>query len=392
MISNDMNTDIYAHKFIILASYSTNSLGQIRSLGWKGIKPIVVFFHRESGWIEKSKYISEFFVFEDSSQGLDYVIKTYGNEPEKPFLYTDCDEVVGLFDKRYDELIDKFYFWNAGGNGRIVHYMDKSVQVKLAQQCGMLTPKTEVVKVGELPKTLSYPIYAKSVDSLSLDWKSNAFICNNEEELKAAYRRMTVESILLQEFIVKENEVPIEGISISGGEEIVLTVKSVNYRLTKESHGIFRQIVPFDDDELGDKIKQFVKTIGYTGVFGIEFLVDKKGRLFFLEINLRITQFNSGYAKFGVNLPYVYAKSVLSNKIAREEIHYTDKRPFNVMWEPADFKHSVILGDVSLKQWILDVKNTDCFQIYDKEDSRPFFAFLLYAFGAKITGIFSKKK
>ena len=95
MISNDMNTDIYAHKFIILASYSTNSLGQIRSLGWKGIKPIVVFFHRESGWIEKSKYISEFFVFEDSSQGLDYVIKTYGNEPEKPFLYTDCDEVVG---------------------------------------------------------------------------------------------------------------------------------------------------------------------------------------------------------------------------------------------------------------------------------------------------------
>ena len=369
--------DINNHLFILLASGSTNTLGQIRSLGWKGIKPIVVLAHEDAKWIEKSKYIAKCFFVDSFNQGLDFIIKRFGNETNKPFLYTDCDEVVGLFDQRYDELIDKFYFWNAGGNGKLIHYMNKSNQVRLAEVCGMRAPKSEVVKVGQLPMEVSYPIYVKAIDSLSLNWKDNAFICNNQEELQNAYGKMTVDTLLLQEFIVKQNEVPIEGISINGGEEILLTVKSINYRFTKESHGIFRQVVPFEDEELGAKIKRFVRSIHYSGVFGIEFLIDKSGEYYFLEINLRITQFNSAYAMFGVNLPYVYAKSVLKGSIASEEIQYTNKRPFNVMWEVADFKNSCLKGNVSLKQWIRDVKNTDCFQVYDKHDKKPFFYSLL---------------
>lgn len=361
------------HLFIIYGTQGSNTLGQIRSLGGLGIKPIVVFLHKSTFRVDKSKYIEKSYSFSDINEGLNFIIKQFGQKSPKPFLYTDCDEIMGIFDKRYNELIDKFYFWNAGVSGRLTYYMDKNNQVNLAKECGMLVPKTEVVKVGELPKGLSYPIFTKSINSLSQWWKGNSYICNNEEELIQAYKRMDVENILLQEYIVKQDETPIEGISINSGEEILLTVKSINYRLTKESHGIFRHIEPFRDTELGEKIIRFIKETHYSGIFGIEFIIDKQGKAYFLETNFRITQYNSAYAMFGANLPYIYAQSVLQNKMATHLIKYTDKRPFNVMSEFEDFKFSCLRGNVSLIQWIKDVRQTDCFQFYDKYDKKPFY-------------------
>lgn len=371
--------ELNKHKFIILASYSSNALGQIRSLGWKGILPIVVLAHPSTYRIDKSKYIAELYHCKDFNEGLDFILNKFGNEQYKPFLFADCEEVIGLLDKRYYEFYNKFYFWNGGEQGRITHFINKENQIRLAESCGMKVPKSEVVRVGEMPKTLSFPIFTKSVDSLSIFWKGNEFICNNEEELKAAYAKMDVEQILLQEFIIKQEETPIEGISINNGQDVLLTVKSVNYRMTKESHGIYRHVEPFIDTELAEKIKKFVKAIHYNGIFGIEFIINKEGIPYFLEINLRITQYNSAYAMFGANLPYIYAQSVLSGKIAEEDnIRYTTKRPFIVMSEFEDLKFSCLHGNVSLWQWLMDVKRTDCFQYYDKNDNRPFY-FTLYS-------------
>lgn len=372
--------NIKDHKFIIYGTQGSNTLGQIRSLGELGINPIVVFLHKSTFRVDKSKYISKSYFFEDINKGLDFIIEEFGNDSLKPFLYTDCDEIMGIFDLRYNELINKFHFWNSGKQGRLTYYMDKSIQVQLAESCGMLVPKTELVKVGELPHSLSYPIFTKSINSLSRWWKGNTYICNNEKELIEAYKKMDVDTILLQEFISKQDETPIEGISLNEGNEVLLTVKSVNYRLTKESHGIFRHVEPFDDFELGEKIKKFIKSCHFTGIFGIEFIIDKCGQSYFLETNFRITQYNSAYAMFGANLPYIYAKSILQNKIAKEIIQYTDKRPFNVMSEFEDFKFSCIHGNVSLWQWIKDVRKTDCFQYYDKSDKKPFFYTILSKF------------
>ena len=52
--------DLNNHKFILLASYTANTLGQIRSLGEKGIKPIAVLVHKNTFKIDKSKYISKY--------------------------------------------------------------------------------------------------------------------------------------------------------------------------------------------------------------------------------------------------------------------------------------------------------------------------------------------
>ena len=365
--------NIQDHKFILLASYTGNTLGQIRSLGEKGINPIVVLVHKNTFRIDKSKYIGKLYDVKNIEEGLDLIIEKYGNEPNKPFLFTDRDDVMGLIDRRYNELINKFYFWNAGQQGRLNIYLNKSEQIKLAEECGFKVPKTEMVKLGEMPHTLQYPIFTKAEDSLNEWWKGCASICKNEEELKTFCQKLEVNNLILQEYIDKEDETPIEGISINGGKEIILFGLTKNYRMTADSFGTFRYIEPFNDKETETCIQKFIKRINYTGAFEIELIIDKQGKAYFLEANFRIAQQNYGYTAFGANIPYIYASSVLKGGIAKEEIHYTNKRPFRMMYEFEDFRLSVLSKKISLWQWLKDLKQTDVFLFCNKKDKAPFY-------------------
>lgn len=362
------------HKFIIFGTYAANTLGQIRSLGEKGIFPIAVLLYKNSYRIDKSKYLAKVYNVSTINEGLNLIIEEYGNETYKPFLYTDRDDIMGLLDRRFNELKDHFYCWNAGKEGQLNKYLNKYEQLRLAVECGFKIPKTEVVKVGEFPKTLSFPLFTKAIDSLNPWWKGFASICKNEEDLRKMYSIIKdVPEIMLQEYIDKKNEVPYEGISIKGGKEVKMLIKSVNYRFTKDSYGIYRHLEPFYDNDLEKKIQKFIQLVNYTGVFEIEFIIDKQGNPFFLETNFRITQYNSAYTKFGVNFPYLYATSILNNKLTLENIQYSKKRPFNVMSEFEDFRISCLHGKLSFTQWIKDVCKTDCFQYYDKLDTAPFY-------------------
>lgn len=366
------------HKFIIFGTYAANTLGQIRSLGEKGIFPIAVLLHKNSFRIDKSKYLSKVYNVSNINEGLNLILEEYGNENNKPFLYTDRDDIMGLLDRRYNELKDHFYFWNAGEEGRLNIYLNKNEQLRLATECGFNIPRTEVVKVGCLPKKLHYPIFTKAVDSLNPWWKGFAYICQNEEDLKKVYAKIKdVPEIMLQEYIDKKNEVPYEGISIKGGKEVKMLIQSVNYRFTKDSYGIYRHLEPFNDNDLEKKIKRFIQAINYSGVFEIEFIIDKNDNPFFLETNFRITQYNSAYTMFGVNFPYMYAKSYLKNELSLEDVRFSNKRPFNVMSEFEDFRISCLYGNLSLVQWLKDVRKTQCFQYYDKLDKAPFYYTLL---------------
>lgn len=372
---DSIQKELQKHKFIIFGSYSANTLGQIRGLGEKGIMPIAVLIHKNTFRIDKSRYISELHDVEDIDDGLDLIIQRYGNEEFKPFLYTDRDNVVDLFDRRYDEIKDKFYFWNAGGRNKLHPFLNKYKQIQLAEKCGFRVPKTEVVKVGDTPQSLSFPIFTKSADSLSPFWKGNAYICNTEQELKEVYKKMDVKEILIQEYIEKQDELPIEGISINGGEEIRLLGRTVYYRLQKDSFGTYRYVEPYNNQDIEKKVQDLLKSIGFTGAFEIEFIIDKNNVAYYLETNFRIAQQNYGFVKLGVNIPYLYALSVLQDHIPFEGIRYSEK--INIMHEFEDFKVSVLNGKISLWTWLKDVRSANCFSFYNNKDMAPFYSTLV---------------
>lgn len=367
--------DLTKHKFIILGSDHSNTLGQIRCLGEMGIRPIVIITEKRPYIINKSKYLGEYHIVETIYDGPKYVLEHYSQEEYPPFIYTDRDDTMCAIDDYFDELKGKFIFWNAGGKGRIRQLINKETQMALARECGLNVIPTEHVIKGEMPQKLHYPIFTKAPNSLNPFWKANVFICNNDEELKNAYKKMGIEEVLLQNYIHRKDEMPIEGISIDGGREVKLFVKKSSQRFANNGFGIYSFLELFDNEGLEEKVTSLIRKAGYTGIFEIEFIIGQDGSMYFLEINFRNTMFNHACADFGVNLPYLFAKSILEDKIDSQVTQYKHKK-HSVMYEFDDFKQSVIGGKMSFLTWVKDFRHTDSYLYIDKRDMGPFWSLL----------------
>lgn len=360
------------HKFIVYCGDNYNALGICRSLGEKGIDPIVVLYTPKPYFINHSKYVRHLYQVNSAEEGLEFIIKKWGNEPEKPFIYTMDDYTTMLMDQRYEELKEKFYFFNCGKTGRLAYYQDKKNICDLAEQCGIQQPKGEVLKKGELPKSLRYPVLTKVTSSNKGAWKNDVYICQNEEELNEAYKHIVAEELLVQELIDKKNELCIDGISLNGGEDIILSYTSEYLRMSDGNFGNYMMMKPYENKEVCEKIKNIIKGSHYTGIFDFECLMGKDDELYFLEVNYRNSMWGYAHTYGGMNLPYYWAKWTLEGKIKRNDVTMR-KEPFTAMGEIADFVYVMHDPDTSLWTWYKQFRACDCPYIYNKKDPKPFY-------------------
>jgi len=384
--------DLLSHKFIIIGSDHSNTLGQIRCLGEKGIRPIVVITEQEPFIITKSRYLGELHQVSSIAEAPRYVAEHWGNEPVKPFLYTDRDDFMCAIDDSYDLLVGKFFFWNAGEKGRIRRMINKEEQMALAAECGLNVIPTEHVKRGELPQSLQYPIFTKATNSLNPYWKANCFVCHNNQELMDAYAHMGIDEVLLQRYIKKKDEAPVQGMSIDGGRLVKLFARKTSERFASNNFGVYSRIEQFSDTEIEQKIALFMRKVGYSGIFEVEFIQDERDIQYFLEVNFRCTMSIHAYAEFGVNIPYLFAKSTINGEIPFDEIQYSQKKDYRMMIELEDLKESVIHGNTSLWQWLSDFCNTDSYLYIDKRDMGPFWSLLQRKAGNVVRSLLGLKK
>ena len=109
---------IQSHKHIIFAFDHYNTLGALRSLGEEGINAIVILYGEHTYLVGSSKYITVLHKVKTVEEGYELLLRKYGHEELKPFLYSCDDFVESYLDERSSELIDKFYFF-CGGWGRL---------------------------------------------------------------------------------------------------------------------------------------------------------------------------------------------------------------------------------------------------------------------------------
>lgn len=371
-----MAEDYKKHLHILFGHDHYNPLGVVRSLGEDGISPVVILISKgKPHLVNKSKYLGKLHWVRSIEEGYQVLLSNYGNETLKPFVYTCSDDSESFLDLHYDELIEHFYFFNAGEQGRITKIMEKEEMIKMAEESGIDIPKTEVVRVGDLPKTLRYPILTKAVISTIANWKSNVHICQNEAELLEAYKTIKGDNIILQEYITKKNELCLDGVSVNGGEEVYLPIQSEYIRFTPSAYGNYIYFQKYKEMNLLPKIQTIFKKTGYSGVFSMEFLRDKDDNFYFLEINFRNSTWSYAHTHVGVNLPVIWAKSTLSGHLDVSDVKIT-KETFTAIQEFTDFKDSVLGGAVSVKQWLKDFWNCDCPFYYNKQDNAPFWSIL----------------
>lgn len=371
------NHEVYKHKHICLVGDHYNPLAIIRSLGEEGIKPIVLLCAEHPYLVQHSKYIGELHVFKTIEQGLEYLIANYSNEPLKPFVYNGSDDITLLLDHHYNELKDHFYFTN--GQGGIEKYLQKYDITQLAKSCGLGIPKEELLEVGVMPTSLKYPVFTKAATSAGGGaWKDQAFICETEEELKEAYKKIKAPKILVQEFIRKKNELCIDGISINAGEQVFMPYGCGYYRFIPGSYGNYMKFTPFLDKDLTEKITNVIRGAKYTGIFCIEFMVGPNDELYFLEVNFRHSGWGYAFTVGGFNLPFRWAVSTLDNKLYLDDFKYLES--FDAINDFSDFKDNLKLRDVSIFKWFQQYKQCECKYYYNSKDKKPFYYAILKKF------------
>ena len=378
---------------IVFGRNYINVIGQIRSFGEAGHKCVLVWVKEDAHTPKESRYVETYHEVKNVNEGMELILSLYGNNPKKNIISTDNDEIVTLLNANRERIEDKFFYFGTNQNGMMQKAMQKEYQCALAQRHNMGIPKSEIVKVGEMPHELKYPIITKVLDSTDYKhWKGYQVVCENEGELLNAYQTTFADfgshdKILLQEFVEKQNELQVEGVSLNGGEEIFLPIQVLSHRQHKNGYGTFKYAEQYHyGDELINNIQALLKDIGYTGVFEVEYLVGKDNKLYFLEINLRYTLFNYLMTRMGVNLADVWASSVISGRLKSENVKISST-PKSVIYEDRDFQLSVLHGDLKCGQWVSDFIKSDCYLILNRKDWKPVLFYLV----RRVAGIVRRK-
>ena len=270
-----MNNKFNGHIVIVFAQEHYNPLGLIRSLGENGVNPVYFSVKRRGPVACLSKYISETHFVDTVEDGYKLLLEKYGNEDVKPYVLFSDDKCVGYFDLHYEELKDKFIWYNAGRHGRINEFMDKDKILQIAKKYGFNILDSHVVKVGEIPDGLVYPVITKDISPNSGSWKADVHICENEDELKAAYKEITSPIVQIQHFVDKKNEYAIEGFTVNHGKEIFFGTTLTWKYLIKGYYSPYHDVTMFKNPEMGEKLRKLFEEIGFEGIFEVEFLIDK---------------------------------------------------------------------------------------------------------------------
>lgn len=361
-----------------------NPVGIVRTLGEEGIRPIVVVVKSKPKQVGLSKYVKKTYYVKDSEEGISLIIEKFGNTGEKHFILTGDDVTVMTLDRHYDDLKDSFYFYNAGGVGNVVKYMNKDLLCDLAVKCGFRIPKTWKVNVGEIPSDIEYPIITKAINSFSGEWKNIVFICHNDEELKEAYSKMKSKRILLQKYIKKIDEQGSEGFSVNKGKDAFFSVWN------SEAYHLEGQYAPawnnknVDNEDYIRKASAMLAEIGFEGIFEFEFMVGEDNELYFLEINFRNTINGWETTMAGMPSATLWCKSMLEGKIDKEKYYKKIPEGFYTIAECFDYDVRVKGKLISKKEWKKYYKNANAKLYLGRNDFKPFLSFVLYKMFHKI--------
>ena len=359
------------HKFVILGDGHFNTLGMVRSLGEVGIRPDVVLVGNNWKVVGASKYIHSLHISDSIEDGLEYIILTYSQQIEKSFLLTGSDKIIAVIDRNYNRLIDKFYFFNAGKEGQINCLLSKKEQNILAESCGFNVPIYEEVRIGEEPTKVPYPLITKAIDSTVENWKDQVFVCHNKNELAEAYSQLKGERILLQQYIEKKNETGFDAFTVNCGKETYLPLQLTYFDVTETSFGNSIYFFFFINEELCKKIRALMKQTQFNGIFSIDLLIGKDKSIYFLEVNFRNSAWSYPSTCAGVNLPVLWARSVLSQKLDVGDVKIK-RLPYSSIVDSEELSHALREGLGKTIRVLKRIWDSNSCVIWNWKDQGPF--------------------
>lgn len=362
------------NKVIVIGGCHHNTLGVLRSLGIKGIFPtLIVITDKNDPYIKYCKYIDEYKQISDIKTIVDYLL-SIGNSNDKRIIISCADFVTSYLDLNYDKLSPYYILPLGKKQGVIKTYMDKNKMAQTAIESGFSIPFSQIfTKQSSKIDNIPYPCITKPLNSVD-GTKSQIKVFYNNDSLQKYLNENLDTSFIIQEYIDKDIEFQLIGCSLNYGQELIIPGVSIIIRQPQNTNTGLLKYIPIEEFHFDIKLCQkFVQKIGYSGLFSIEFLRDKKGDDYFMEINMRNDGNSICVTASNVNLPYIWTLYNLGLNYKDENTKV--KKSIIVMPEFDDFKN-VINRKISLIEYIKDIYNTDCFMEYASYDKKPFYILL----------------
>ncbi len=389
------------HKAVILGTNYYIGLSVIRGLGVHGIYTVAVDYSSENTYGAKSKYCSERLIsphYKEDPDGLIRFLIEYAQKQSVPPVLIPChDNYVEIVDQYLDEL-KKYYLIPQTEQGLYTKLMNKESVHRLAEEHGVLVPETIRVTednyLDKVDEIIKYPCAVKPVDSPAFmaKFSKKLFLVNNRKELIAA--------------VVKAEEAGFEVIIqriIPGFDDHMYTFDAYINQEGKVTHWTtcqkYRQYpINFGASvytgqkyvpELYNIGAKFLEAIGFKGFAEIEFKKDAEtGKFYLIEVNVRITNFDTLLHKVGLNMPYITYRELTGSPVEPKAITEDRNIVFWYLYEDIlAIRDYLRTKQLTIKEILLSLLKRKAPAIWSWRDPMPAFSFLGIIIGKVIAKI-----
>lgn len=351
------------NRIIVIGTSHHNTLGILRCLGMAKRKADLILIGSKKSFVTKSRYLNEIHCIDNTIDILTILLCNYNTKNEKPIIISCTDKVASLLDSNFTNLKNNFIFFNCGDSGKLTQYMDKQTQVNLAKEEDINTPDSYVY--NGVIEDMIFPCIIKPLKSIN--GGKSIVICSSEEELRKNISDSQYnEATLIQQFIRKEYEIVLLGLSVNG--QVIIPGYIHKYR---EYYGgtLYSRLKSAStlDSNLIRKCKKLIERMNYEGLFGIELIYDGSN-YYFIETNLRNDATTYSLAVGGVNLLDIYVSAKETHSRLPDEF---EVKEINSIVEFNDFKHRKH-NNISILKWITQYIGAKCKYYFNLKDPIPF--------------------
>ena len=305
-------------RVIVLGHDHTNTLGVIQAMGLDGYYVIACVWGKKTGLVASSRFTKEIITGSSPNECVDLLITRFSTN-EKPIVVIPCcDDAAFALESNKEVNNTPLKSQYACGDYSIAQISDKSLQVKLAKDCGFNVPYTQIIEDNrQIPEEVPFPCLIKPMIS-SKGSKAEIQVCYSREELIDKMSLIRSSSpLLLQQYIEKQSDKLVYGCALTNGKCIIPSIITKTKLYPKKTGlGMINNIETLCDDEKRRQIESLVSKIGYVGLFSIEYSTsDTDSKDYFIEINLRNDGTNAVYYKAGVNLPAIHSRDLCGESL-----------------------------------------------------------------------------
>lgn len=360
------------NKVVLLGNDHTNTLGLTQTLGRSGFYIIVVMWGNKTGLVKSSKYCKEVYTASTPQACIDKLIQTiHGVDGIKIPIIPACDSAALVLEDNSKALASRFVYGYSMSDYSLHQLMEKDLQVKLALDAGFNVPKSWTINnFLKLPENLNYPCLIKPLVSCQ-GAKQDIKICKDRKELDENIQSLKfTKQVILQQYIDRDYEISILGCALSNGTVIIPAIEN-KLTLYPKYVGLecLARMDTLEDKEIIQCINNLIKKIKYVGIFSVEMMHCRTdNKFYFTEINLRNDGANSFVYKYGVNLPLNHIEDLTGKEITQ----FKDFTPGYYIWDMHHFQ-SIAHREISICQWLREIRISNGFLTYFKEDKMPFY-------------------